>query len=295
MPGEFLLDVVTLGPLAIVPAFLLAVISGMVAALIGSREERGLRRAPYLAFTAIIAMVSAGLALAWSFIPADRLPWLFALPFIGLHLWLGWLLGKFAIARAIDAWNIRGRGWLAIVPLAHFGLYLVPPRDPEAAPGLTPWKPLAGNGGVAAGLVAIVLGFGLAQIASLNAAGAFDEGGRGLHLHKPNSPGLAINLQLMAVTMRFINWVDDGPLLAVEARGNTLIITRDFGEHPDRLAIRRQAAAGFCSAFAGIFGAGAELQLRLAAGEDAPSINLNRERCEAIQNPGRKGSGRAEN
>lgn len=197
MPGEFLLDIVALGPIVLVPAFVLSAIAGMIAALIFSREERRLARAPYLALTALVALASISLTLGWTWFSADRVPWLRAAPVLALHLVFGWFLGRLAIARAIDAWGIRGRSWLALLPPAHFGLYLIPPRTPEAATPGRRRKLYTGNAGVAVGLIALALSVAVGQAILLKQVGAFDEDPYGNHLSLAQRLQLRIELRTM--------------------------------------------------------------------------------------------------
>ena len=128
---------ILLSPIAQLAIYMAMVAIGMAIAILTTRSDTVLYRAPYYALVGIAALLTSltGFVVAPFLVDAMasyRMWMLLSLEFL-VNLVAGYVLGGFAVARARDAWGGRNGAWLAIIPILALWHLLTPSREGNEA------------------------------------------------------------------------------------------------------------------------------------------------------------------
>ena len=182
-------------------------IAGAIVATITVRSKAEIARAPYFAYSAVIAFAVSAAQIVWLLttpaLMGGYLSLIVAVWFVALVAG-GYFFCDIAMARSRDAYGHARMGFLAFIPIANFWLLFTPSKDKTSVSRAATIPLLTGGPGVLTGLVALAATAGLnvyleAQVRMMEQAADLDPGSPQASIEQLISvEGLEETLRIMA-------------------------------------------------------------------------------------------------
>ncbi len=135
------------------------IVAGAIIAAVAARSNAEIARAPYFAYSAVIAFAVSAAQIVWLLtapaVTGGYLSLIVALWF-SAHVVAGYFLCNIAMARSRDAYGHARMGFLAFIPIANFWLLLTSSRNKVSANRVPTISLLSGGFGVLNGYAPLV-------------------------------------------------------------------------------------------------------------------------------------------